>query len=114
MPQELMSTSLPAIWARPARAIDHILKSSEEKGTLRAIEMNLDSLNSVKKAAGEFSSLSGNKLNVLVNNAGSFYFAASASPLERDPLTSSPLPSLQESWLYRSPRPRKASSVNSE
>ncbi len=49
--------------------IDEIRKTSEGNGKLEAIEMDLNSLDSVKRAAQDFPSRS-DKLNVLVNNAG--------------------------------------------
>ena len=49
--------------------VDAILKSSEGQGRLEIIEMDMNSLDSVKKAAKAFLAQS-NKLNILVNNAG--------------------------------------------
>ena len=49
--------------------VDAILKSSEGQGKLEIIEMDMNSLDSVKKAAKAFLAQS-NKLNILVNNAG--------------------------------------------
>jgi NAD(P)-dependent dehydrogenase (short-subunit alcohol dehydrogenase family) len=51
------------------RVIDDILKSTRGGGKLEAIEMDMDSLDSVKKAAQDFLAKS-SKLNVLVDNAG--------------------------------------------
>ncbi|KAH6991140.1 putative short-chain dehydrogenase [Ilyonectria sp. MPI-CAGE-AT-0026] len=49
--------------------VDNILKSSEGAGKLEVIEMDMNSLESVKKAAQTFLSKS-TKLNILVANAG--------------------------------------------
>lgn len=49
--------------------IDDILKSSEGGGKLEVIEMDMNSLDSVKKAAQAFLARS-SRLNILVNNAG--------------------------------------------
>ncbi|RDW59265.1 hypothetical protein BP5796_12189 [Coleophoma crateriformis] len=49
--------------------IDTIAKSSAGKGKLEVIEMNMTSLESVKRAAKSFLALS-SKLNILINNAG--------------------------------------------
>lgn len=51
--------------------VDSILKSSEGAGKLEVIEMDMNSLDSVKKAAQTFLSKS-TKLNILVANAGKF------------------------------------------
>ncbi len=48
---------------------EDILRTSGGKGRLEVIELNLDSLDSVRKAATAFLEKS-NTLNVLVNNAG--------------------------------------------
>lgn len=48
-----------------------ILGRSSGKGRIEFIEMDMDSLDSVRQAAREFLSKS-SKLNVLVNNAGEF------------------------------------------
>lgn len=53
-----------------------IKNSIQGSGKLEAIEMDMDSLESVKKAAKEFLSKS-SKLNVLINNAGAYCFAIS-------------------------------------
>jgi NAD(P)-dependent dehydrogenase (short-subunit alcohol dehydrogenase family) len=50
--------------------VDKLRKESPGKGKIQAIPMDMDSLESVKEAARAFLSLSGGKLNVLVNNAG--------------------------------------------
>ncbi len=50
---------------------ESILKTSAGKGRLEVIELNLDSLESVRKAAKTFLQQS-NTLNVLVNNAGEY------------------------------------------
>ncbi|KAK0639759.1 putative short-chain dehydrogenase [Cercophora newfieldiana] len=50
--------------------IDQIRKESPGHGKIEAILMDMNSLESVKKAAAEFLNRSRNKLNVLVNNAG--------------------------------------------
>lgn len=50
-------------------AVENIVKSSEGKGKIDFIEMELNSLESVKKAAQSFLAKSG-RLNVLINNAG--------------------------------------------
>ncbi|KAI5467617.1 putative short-chain dehydrogenase [Mariannaea sp. PMI_226] len=50
-------------------AVDDLRKSSESDGKIEVIEMDMNSLDSVKKAAKEFLSKS-TKLNILVNNAG--------------------------------------------
>jgi NAD(P)-dependent dehydrogenase (short-subunit alcohol dehydrogenase family) len=55
--------------ARARAVVDDILKDSEGKGKLEVIEMHLDSLDSVKQAAKEFTT-QGKTLNVLINNAG--------------------------------------------
>lgn len=52
-------------------AIDGIRKSSEGSGKLEMIEMDMNSLDSVKEAAKAFLAKS-SKLNILVNNAGGF------------------------------------------
>ena len=49
--------------------IDDILKSSESGGKLEVIEMDMNSLDSVKKAVQAFLAKS-SRLNILVNNAG--------------------------------------------
>ncbi|KIE03664.1 short-chain dehydrogenase, partial [Metarhizium majus ARSEF 297] len=46
-----------------------VLKTSSGKGKLEVVEMDLDSLDSVRKAAKDFLGRS-SKLNVLINNAG--------------------------------------------
>lgn len=51
--------------------IEDIRKSTQGGGKLEAIEMDMDSLDSVKAAAQDFLTKS-NKLNVLVNNAGRY------------------------------------------
>lgn len=48
---------------------DDIRNSTQASGKLEVIEMDMDSLDSVKKAAKDFLAKS-NQLNVLVNNAG--------------------------------------------
>lgn len=48
-----------------------VLKTSSGKGKLEVVEMDLDSLDSVRKAAKDFLGRS-SKLNVLINNAGAF------------------------------------------
>ena len=49
--------------------IDNIKKSSQGSGKLEIIEVDMNSLDSVKKAAQAFLTKS-SKLNILVNNAG--------------------------------------------
>ena len=49
--------------------IEGILESTEGSGKIEAIEMDMDSLDSVKAAARDFLAKS-DKLNILVNNAG--------------------------------------------
>ncbi|KAH8881067.1 putative short-chain dehydrogenase [Thozetella sp. PMI_491] len=49
--------------------VEDIVKSSEGKGKIDLIEMDMTSLESVKKAAKSFLAKS-NKLNILINNAG--------------------------------------------
>ena len=49
---------------------EHILKDSTGKGKLEVIEMEMESLESVKKAADAFLAKSGGKINILVCNAG--------------------------------------------
>lgn len=48
-----------------------VLKTSSGKGKLEVVEMDMDSLDSVRKAAKDFLGRS-SKLNVLINNAGAF------------------------------------------
>ncbi len=55
---------------KAASTKEHILKNSDGRGKLEAIEMDMESLESVKKAASEFLAKSGGKLNLLVCNAG--------------------------------------------
>ncbi|KAK4450860.1 hypothetical protein QBC34DRAFT_459153 [Podospora aff. communis PSN243] len=50
--------------------LEQIRKESPGKGKIEVVLMDMDSLESVKEAAYTFLSLSGGKLNVLVNNAG--------------------------------------------
>ncbi|KAF2655005.1 putative short-chain dehydrogenase [Lophiostoma macrostomum CBS 122681] len=50
--------------------ITDIRNSSEGRGALVAIDMDMDSLDSVKKAAKDFLTESDGKLNILINNAG--------------------------------------------
>jgi hypothetical protein len=54
--------------------VDDILKSTEGSGKLEIIEMDFNSLDSVKKGVKEFLAKS-NKLNILVNNAGKCGFS---------------------------------------
>ncbi|CZR57113.1 related to reductases [Phialocephala subalpina] len=54
---------------RGEEVLDEILSSSKGPGKLELLEMNLDSLASVRAGAEDFLKKS-NKLNVLVNNAG--------------------------------------------
>ena len=54
---------------KAASTREDILKNSTGKGRLEVIEMNMDSLASVRRAAETFLSKS-TKLNVLINNAG--------------------------------------------
>jgi len=56
---------------RGQEVLEEILASSEGSGELELLEMELDSLKSVRAAANEFLKRS-NQLNVLVNNAGNF------------------------------------------
>ncbi|KAI1327739.1 putative short-chain dehydrogenase [Xylariaceae sp. FL0255] len=49
--------------------VDEIMKSGEGQGNMGVLEMEMSSLESVKKAAGDFLAKS-SKLNILVNNAG--------------------------------------------
>lgn len=69
------------ITARDAKkgqdAINNIVKSSEGKGKIDFIEMELNSLESVKKAAQDFLAKSG-KLNILINNAGKLFASPEA------------------------------------
>ncbi|KAK0712076.1 putative short-chain dehydrogenase [Lasiosphaeris hirsuta] len=53
-----------------AATIEDIRQTSSGAGKLEAIPMDMDSLESVKSAAGTFLQSSGGKLNVLINNAG--------------------------------------------
>jgi NAD(P)-dependent dehydrogenase (short-subunit alcohol dehydrogenase family) len=55
--------------AKGQTAVEDILKETEGKGRVEAIEMELNSLESVKKAAQVFLSKS-SKLHILINNAG--------------------------------------------
>lgn len=52
--------------------INDVLYKSLGTGKLTVIEMDMESLDSVKKAAAQFLIKSGNKINVLINNAGMF------------------------------------------
>ena len=56
---------------RGEEVTEEILASSEGSGELELLEMELDSLKSVRAAANEFLKRS-NQLNVLINNAGNF------------------------------------------
>jgi NAD(P)-dependent dehydrogenase (short-subunit alcohol dehydrogenase family) len=56
---------------RGQEVLEEILANSEGSGKLELLEMELDSLKSVRAAANEFLKRS-NKLNVLVNNADNF------------------------------------------
>ncbi|KAL0939843.1 putative short-chain dehydrogenase [Colletotrichum truncatum] len=55
--------------AKAKTVIEEITKSSEGNGKLESIEMDMNSLDSVKKASQSFLEKS-DKLNVLINNAG--------------------------------------------
>ncbi|KPM45821.1 hypothetical protein AK830_g702 [Neonectria ditissima] len=55
--------------AKAQKVVDDILKASTSGGKLEVIEMDMNSLESVKKAAEAFLAKS-SKLNILVNNAG--------------------------------------------
>ena len=48
------------------------LPHSKKIGTEEAIEINLSSLKSIRAGAEEFLKKSGNKLNILINNAGKY------------------------------------------
>ncbi|KAE8450386.1 hypothetical protein EG329_006460 [Mollisiaceae sp. DMI_Dod_QoI] len=54
---------------RGQAVVENILQSSEGNGRLEVIEMHMESLDSVKRAAREFLDKS-KKLNILINNAG--------------------------------------------
>ena len=56
--------------SKAKKVIDDIHGSSESNGKIDFVEMDMNSLESVKKVAKEFLAKSDNKLNVLVNNAG--------------------------------------------
>ncbi len=56
---------------RGKEVMDEILASSEGKGKLELLEMELDSFKSIKAGVDEFLKKS-DKLNVLVNNAGKY------------------------------------------
>ncbi|OAA51754.1 NAD(P)-binding domain protein [Metarhizium rileyi] len=49
-----------------------ILKTTSGTGRLEVVEMDMDSLDSVREAAAAFLNKSSSKLNVLINNAGKF------------------------------------------
>jgi NAD(P)-dependent dehydrogenase (short-subunit alcohol dehydrogenase family) len=53
--------------------LEEILAGSEGSGKLELLEMELDSLKSVRAGANEFLKRS-NKLNVLVNNSGNLHY----------------------------------------
>jgi NADP-dependent 3-hydroxy acid dehydrogenase YdfG len=57
---------------RGQEVLEDILASSEASGKLELLEMELDSLKSVRAGANEFLKRS-NKLNVLVNNSGNIH-----------------------------------------
>ena len=62
---------------------DEILKDSPGSGKLEPIVMDMDSLDSVKEAARTFLAKS-DRLNVLVNNAGTLpHSATNSSPLQK-------------------------------
>jgi len=56
--------------AKGEQTAETIRKQSPGKGKIEPILMNMESLESVKQAARSLLSLTGNKLNVLINNAG--------------------------------------------
>jgi NADP-dependent 3-hydroxy acid dehydrogenase YdfG len=57
---------------RGQEVLEEILASSEGSGKLELLEMELDSLKSVRAGANEWLKRS-NKLNVLVSNAGNIH-----------------------------------------
>jgi hypothetical protein len=86
-----------------------ILKASQGSGKLEVIEMDMDSLNSVRKAAKYFLNKS-DRLNVLINNAGKLVMpltpGAHASRLTNKPQTQ------KASWHAQKPGQRTASSAS--
>lgn len=52
----------------------------ESKGKIDVLKLELDDLQSVRQCAADFLSKS-KQLNVLITNAGNFYFLASAHPM---------------------------------
>lgn len=86
------------------REVAEEIRADGKPGKVDAIQLELDSLDSVRTGAAEFLQKSGNKLNILINNAGRCPRIANREIYSN---------SSQESWPVQRAKPKMDSSCSS-